>query len=124
LPGYIDALFNPTNDPGWVSMLASPKGRGHINSLFPRAQIEWRAPEEGWPSDWRGFLINLPAVVSATETKLPLEIMPPNYMIGDCDQRQLAVLLAIAVNRDGGRVGWVDYSTRKPQIQIYVPQVN
>ena len=54
---YIDALFDPTDDPGWVLMLASAKGRDHINGLFPRAQIQWRNTEEGWPSDWRGFSI-------------------------------------------------------------------
>src|SRR5262249_21157602 len=124
LTNYIDSLFDPMQDSGWVLMLASSKGRDHINGLFPRAHIEWRDPGDGFPSDWRGFSINLSDVVRATETKLPLDIMPPNHTIDDCNQNQRASLLAIAVKRYGGRAAWIDHTKRKPQVEILLPQVN
>jgi hypothetical protein len=120
---YLDALFDPTtDDSGYVLMLASPKGRDHINSLFPQAHIEWHDPGEGFPSDWRGVSINLADVVAATRTHLPLDLMPSSYTVDDCSQDQLAFILAIGVKRAGGRAGRIDYTKRKPRIEIYLPQ--
>ena len=88
-------------------MNVSPKGRECVDALFPQAQIAWREsdfptdPSGDW-GDWRGFEINLPDVVAQTETKLPLEITGG----ADLDEAQpdaLALLLAIAVKRQGGR---------------------
>ena len=108
LPNLVDALFVGNPDvPGWVSMNVSPKGRECVDALFPQAQIAWRKsdfptdPSGDW-GDWRGFEINLPDVVAQTETKLPLEITGG----ADLDEAQpdaLALLLAIAVKRQGGR---------------------
>jgi hypothetical protein len=75
LVGMADGIFEGNHDParhGWVTMAANLKGRACVNALFPKAHIAWRDPGEGLPIDWLGFDINVPDVIAATATKLPL----------------------------------------------------
>ena len=104
------------DDPGWVTMEANLKGRECVDALFPHAHIAWREPEPGMPPDWRGFSIHLPDVVASTETKLPLEITGGKNLY-EVAPDALAFLLAIGVNRQGGRSAiW-----RGEKMEIYVP---
>jgi hypothetical protein len=72
----VDAVFmGAQDDPGWVEIYADAKGRECVNALFPKAHIAWADDcGEMLPREWRAFTINLPDVVAATETLLPLEI--------------------------------------------------
>lgn len=111
IPNLTDAIFfygNPAR-PGWVEMYANEKGRNCVNGLFPNATISWTY-EDRFATGWFGFEINLPNTVVACEetnreTKLPFDVMKSAGVatINDCSQKQLAVLLAFGVNRDGGR---------------------
>lgn len=124
LTKYIDALFYPLSedDEGYVEMIASPSGRDLINSLFPRGQIAWRKAEEGWPSDWGFFSINLAEVVANIPTKLALDTMPPGMTVDDCNGDGRAFLLAYSVKRAGGRAGRVQ---REPLgIELHIPATN
>lgn len=103
LPNLVDALFEGNHAaPGWVFMNANVKGRECINALFPKAHIAWRESDYSWAADWQGFELNLPGIIAATETKLPLEITRG----ADLDEARpaaLAFLLACGVIRQGGR---------------------
>jgi hypothetical protein len=114
-----DALFEGNHDDeqhGWVAMAANQKGRECIEALFPDACIAWRDPGEGLPNDWRGFDLNLPDVIAATTTKLPLEITR-GADLNAANPDALAFLLATGVNRQGGRSAvW-----REGRMEIYVP---
>ena len=106
-------------------MATNAKGREHVAALFPQAHIEW-GDQPGFPDDWRGFEINLPGVVSAIETKLPLDdIIPLGGDIDDCDQDELAVLLAFGVARDGGRAATINYTKgRLSSFNVFYPPEN
>jgi hypothetical protein len=98
----VDAMFIGNHDkPAWVTMVVNAKGRSCVDALFPQAHITWRDPGDVVPADWHGFEINLPDV-SMTQTKLPLEITG-GADLDAADPDALAVLLAIGVNRQGGR---------------------
>jgi hypothetical protein len=101
LSNVVDALFVGDHDrPGWVAMAVNASGRSCVDALFPDAHIAWRDADDLAP-DWCGFDINLPDVVSATATKLPLEISGG----ADLDMANpdaLAFLLAVGVYRQGG----------------------
>jgi hypothetical protein len=103
----VDAIFDGNQEmPGWVIMAANAKGRECINALFPQGHIAWRATDPALPKDWRGFNINVPEVVSNTETKLPLEITKGADL--DCATPDtLNLLLAMGVNRQGGNAACV-----------------
>jgi hypothetical protein len=124
IPNMVDAVFDPDYEmPGWVLMFANAKGRDHVEGLFPQAHIAWREAGPQFPDDWRGFKINLPNVVSATETKLPLDIT------GSCNldhatPAALAFLLAIGVKRQGGRAAIVDYTKGAPRLEVFTPREN
>jgi hypothetical protein len=115
----VDAVFiGVQDDPGWVEMYASAKGREYINALFPKAHIAW-ADDCGAmpPREWRAFSINLPDAVAATETRLPLEITR-GANLDEATPDALAFLLAMGVCRQGGRcAAW-----RGSHLNIHVPQ--
>jgi hypothetical protein len=81
-------------------MYAAAKGRECIDALFPRAHIEWK-DDCPMPREWRAFSINLPDVVAATETRLPLEITR-GANLDEATPDALAFLLAMGVRRQGG----------------------
>lgn len=102
LPQLIDALFIGDPDrPGWVIMEVNTKGRDYVDALFPNARIAWR-DSDLVPADWHGFSMNVPDVVRATETKLPLEITR-GANLDEANPDALAFLLAAGVNHQGGR---------------------
>ena len=113
LPNMVDALFVGNHEkPGWVSIAVNAKGRGCVDALFPQAHIAWRDAGDLVPPDWHGFDINLPDVISATQTKLPLEITG-GADLDAANPDALAFLLAAGVNRQGGRNailrdGWLE----------------
>jgi hypothetical protein len=79
IPNMVDAVFDGDHKmPGWVLMFANTRGCCHVNGLFPEAHIDWHELPPGLPDDWRGMRVNLPEVVSATKTNLPLEASRPN----------------------------------------------
>jgi hypothetical protein len=103
LPQVTDAVFIGNHDrPGWVCMAVNDKGRECVDALFPHAKIAWRDAGDIVPADWHGFDINLPDVVAAMETKLPLDITSAADL-DKCTPDALAFLLAIGVKRQGGR---------------------
>ena len=106
------------DDQGWVEMYAGAKGRECINALFPKAHIAWADDRsEMLPREWRAFSINLPDVVAATETRLPLEITR-GANLDEATPDALAFLLAMGARRQGARcAAW-----RKDHLDIYVPQ--
>jgi hypothetical protein len=125
IPNIVDAVFDPDHEmPGCVLMFASAKGRNHVDSLFPTARIAWRDAGPQFPADWRGFKINLPAVVSATETNLPLDIIPSGRTIDDSTPKQLALLLAYGVKRGGGRAAILDHTEDRPSLALLAPREN
>jgi hypothetical protein len=68
------------------------------------------------PREWRAFSINLPDVVAATETLLPLEITR-GADLDEATPDALAFLLAMGVKRQGGRcAAW-----RGGCLEMYVP---
>jgi hypothetical protein len=85
--------------PGWVFMAANAKGRECINALFPQEHIAWRATDPALPKDWRGFNINVPDVVSNTETKLPIT---KGADLDESSPEALSHLLAMGVKHQGG----------------------
>ncbi len=121
-PNMVDAIFDGDHEmPGWVIMAANGKGRDLINGLFPQGHIEWRfAPD--FPAGWLGFKINLPDVASATETKLPLDVIPAGRTIDNCEPDQLALILAFGVRRAGGRAAIVRRDNEAMEIEIFIPQ--
>jgi hypothetical protein len=115
----VDAVFmGVQDDQGWVDMYADAKGRECINALFPKAHIAWADDcAEILPRGWRAFSINLPDVVAATETRLPLEITR-GANLDEAAPDALAFLLAMGVRRQGGRcAAW-----RGGRLDIHVPQ--
>jgi len=126
LPNMVDAIFDGDHKrPGWVHMFANAKGCGNVDGLFPEACIEWRElPLPGLPDDWRGMRVNLPEVVSATETNLPLEVIPAGRTIDDCTSDQLALLLAFGVRRDGGRAAILRQKNGRVSVEIFTPREN
>ncbi|MBO0754575.1 MAG: hypothetical protein J2P54_01830 [Bradyrhizobiaceae bacterium] len=125
IPNIVDAVFDPDHEmPGCVLMFANSKGRDHIDSLFPRARIAWRGAGPQFPDDWRGFKINLPVVALSTETKLPFDIIPSGRTIDDSTPRQLALLLACGVKRDGGRAAILDHTKDRPSLALLTPREN
>jgi hypothetical protein len=130
LPHLVDAILQGSNEvQGEVFMDANTKGRECINALFPQARIKWResdlvknSEDYTWPSDWMGFTINLPDVIAATETKLPLEITR-GANLDEAQPAALALLLAMGVKRQGGRVATFDEDLRSG-LQIFHPSSN
>jgi hypothetical protein len=76
LPNMVDAFFvGDQDEQGWVIMSVSDQGRAYVDALFPDAHIAWRDTGADYlPADWHGFHINVPDVVAAIKTRLPLEI--------------------------------------------------
>jgi hypothetical protein len=125
LPNMVDAVFDGDHKvPGWVLMFANAKGCHHVDALFPQAHIDWRELGPGLPADWRGMKVNLPEVVSATETNLPLEVIPAGRTIDDCNPDQLALLLAFGVRRDGGRAAILRQNNGAVSVDIFTPREN
>ena len=125
LPNMVDAVFDGDRRmPGWVHMFANAKGCDHVDGLFPEAHIEWRVLPPGLPADWRGMRVNMPEVVSATSTHLPLEFVPAGSTISDCSQDQLALLLAFGVKRDGGRAAILRWNNGAVSVEIFTPREN
>ncbi len=114
LPNMVDAVFDGDHKrPGWVHMFANAKGCNHVDALFPQAHIEWRELPPGFPDGWHGMKVNLPEVVSATTTNLPLEVIPAGRTIDDSTPDQLALLLAFGVRRDAvGRQSFAKATAR------------
>jgi hypothetical protein len=104
IPNMVDAVFaGVQDDPGWVEMYATAKGRACIDALFPKAHIEWKNDCSPFlPRDWRAFSIHLPSVIDATETLLPLEITGGDDL-HEATPDALAFLLAFGVSRQGAR---------------------
>jgi hypothetical protein len=98
-------------------MYADAKGRECVNALFPKAHIAWADDcGEMLPREWRAFTINLPDVVAATETLLPLEITR-GANLDEATPDALAFLLAMGVHRQGARCAvW-----HGGRLDIYVP---
>jgi hypothetical protein len=136
LPNMVDAAFfgdhEPCSDvrgsaasPGWVIMSVNATGREIVNALFPDVKIPWTAGARIHPSikppGWFGFKINIPGVVGATETNLPLDIMPKGMLIEDASPDQLSFLLAMGVKRAGGRVAQFIEENGDPHCEVYLP---
>jgi hypothetical protein len=113
----VNAVFFGSDDQGWVEMYADAKGRECVNALFPKAHIEWKDDcGEAFPREWRAFSINLPDVIAATETRLPLEITR-GANLDEATPHALAFLLAMGAKRQGARCAvWHD-----GRHDIYVP---
>ncbi|MGA2311633.1 MAG: hypothetical protein ABSF87_04585 [Xanthobacteraceae bacterium] len=125
LPNMVDAVFDGDQKmPGWVLMFANAKGCAHVDGLFPQAHIEWCELPPGLPADWRGMKVNLPEVVSATQTNLPLEVIPAGRTIDDSNPDQLALLLAFGVRRDGGRAAILRHNNGAVRVEIFAPREN
>jgi len=102
----VDAIFDGNQEmPGWVFMAANAKGRECINALFPQEHIAWRAADPALPQDWRGFTINVPDVVSNTETKLPIT---KGVDLDESSPEALSLLLAMGVKHQGGNAACVN----------------
>ncbi len=125
LPNMVDAIFDGDHErPGWVHMFANAKGCDHVDALFPQAHIEWRELPPGLPADWFSMKVNLPEVVSATQTNLPLEVIPAGRTIVDGSPDQLALLLAFGVRRDGGRAAILRQNNGTVSVEIFTPREN
>jgi hypothetical protein len=117
LPNMVDAIFvGNHDDPGWVEMEVNDAGRACVDALFPGGHIAWGKPCVGLPADWHGFSINIPDVVAAIETKLPLDITRGDDL-AEANPDALALLLAIGVTRQGGRAAYL----HEGQIEIALP---
>ena len=125
LPNMVDAVFDGDQKmPGWVLMFANAKGCAQVDALFPQSRIEWWQLPPGFPDGWHGMKVNLPEVVSATKTNLPLEVIPAGRSIDDCSPDQLALLLAFGVRRDGGRAAILRQNTGAVSVEIFAPREN
>jgi len=125
LPNMVDAIFDGDHErPGWVHMFANAKGCDHVDALFPQAHIEWRELGPGFPADWFSMKVNLPEVVSATKTNLPLEVIPAGRTIDDSNPDQLALLLTFGVRRDGGRAAILRHNNGAVRVEIFAPREN
>jgi hypothetical protein len=77
LPNMVDALFVGVSDErGVVAMGVSDKGRVYVDALFPGAHIAWGDASDALPADWHSFSVNVPDVVAAIKTELPLDSSP------------------------------------------------
>ena len=94
------------------------------DGLFPQVQIEWHEVGPGFPANWRGVKVNLPEVVSSTQTNLPLEVIPAGRTIDDGSPDQLALLLAFGVRRDGGRAAILRQNDGAVSVEIFTPREN
>jgi hypothetical protein len=80
VPNMTDALSYGSEVPhrlGFVEMYANPKGREKVNDLFPETYIDWKPLPSGCPDQWAGwktFEINLPEVIKAIPTNLPMDL--------------------------------------------------
>ncbi len=125
LPNMVDAVFDGDHGrPGWVHMFANARGCDHVDGLFPQAHIEWRELGPGFPADWFSMKVNLPEVVSATKTNLPLEVIPAGRTIDDCSPDQFALLLAFGVRRDGGRAAILRQNNGAVSVELFIPPEN
>ncbi len=125
LPNMVDAVFDGDHGrPGWVHMFANARGCDHVDGLFPQAHIEWRELGPGFPADWFSMKVNLPEVVSATKTNLPLEVIPAGRTIDDSTPDQLALLLAFGVRRDGGRAAILRQNHGAVSVELFTPREN
>ncbi|MGA8612838.1 MAG: hypothetical protein WB760_14300 [Xanthobacteraceae bacterium] len=125
LPNMVDAVFDGHHKrPGWVHMFANAKGCDYVDGLFPHADIDWRELPPGFPVGWRSMQVDLPGVVSATTTNLPLEVIPAGGTIDDCSPDQLALLLAFGVRRDGGRAAILRYDNGAVSVELFIPREN
>jgi hypothetical protein len=125
IPNMVDAVFDGDHKmPGWVLMFASAKGIGHVDDLFPESQIEWHELPPGLPDDWRHIRVNLPEVVSATKTRLQLEVIHFGRTIDDCTPDQFALLLAFGVRRDGGRAAIIRRNNGTESVEFFLPRAN
>jgi hypothetical protein len=117
ITNMVDAVFfGVQDDPGWVEMYADAKGRECIDAIFPKAHIAWK-DDCPMPREWRAFSINVPDVIAATETRLPLEITR-GANLDEATPDALACLLAMGMQRQGGCcAAW-----RGDHLEIYVPQ--
>jgi hypothetical protein len=132
IPNMLDAVFDGDQDmPGWVIMCASPKGRELVNALFPDAQIEW-SKRRGISSDfyemapdWAGFKIHVPGVVAELpRTNLPLDLVQAaEQTVEDCTPEQLAMLLAVGVQRAGGCAAIVRHTKRSMRLEVFTPRM-
>jgi hypothetical protein len=123
LPQVADAVFvGVPNRPGRVIMAVNTKGRICIDALFPQKKFLWQGSNNSpWqssnylPADWYGLDIDVANLVATTETRLPLEIIGSAGLDG-ADPDTLAHVLAVGVNRRGGRgvVYSREKSSRKP----------
>jgi hypothetical protein len=125
LPNMVDAVFDGDHKrPGWVHMFANTKGCDHVDALFPQTHIEWRELGPGFPDGWRSMKVNLPEVIWATKTNLPLEVIPAGRTIDDSTPDQLALLLAFGVRRDGGRAAILRQNNGAVSVEIFTPREN
>jgi hypothetical protein len=125
IPNMVDVLFDLDHKrPGWVIMAANPKGRQHIENMFPHHQIKWREAGPELPEDWREFKVNAPGVASKYGARLPVDVIPTDS-IDDSTPEQLAMLLAFGVKRDGGRAAVIDYTRdASPTVMVFSPRGN
>jgi hypothetical protein len=83
---------------------------------------------DGVLSDGRAYRaemkVNLPEVVSSTQTNLPLEVIPAGRTIDDGSPDQLALLLAFGVRRDGGRAAILRQNDGAVSVEIFTPREN
>jgi hypothetical protein len=125
LPNMVDAVFDGHHKmPGWVHMFANAKGCNHVDALFPQADIPWWQLPPGLPGDWRGMKVNVPEVVSASTTNLPLHVIPAGRTIDDCTPDQLALLLAFGVRRNGGRTAILRQNDGVVSVELFIPREN
>ena len=125
LPNMVDAVFDGDRErPGLVHMFANARGCNHVDGLFPQAHIEWRELGPGFPDGWCGMKVNLPEVVSSTQTNLPLEVIPAGRSIDDSTPDQLALLLAFGVRRDGGRAAILRQNNGVVSVELFTPREN
>jgi hypothetical protein len=109
VPDMLDALFYGSEVPhrlGFVEMYANSKGREKINDLFPEAHIDWKPLPSGCPDQWAGwqtFEINLPEVIKAIPTNLPMDLTQAEGSESPRTPDAFACLLAIGVKRGGAR---------------------
>jgi hypothetical protein len=93
------ALFVGNPDaPGWVTINASDIGRPYVEELFTGGpRIAWHAPGELVP-EWRGSVVNVPALVENIRIKLLLEQTFGGQISPTTPPDALAFLLAAAVS--------------------------
>jgi hypothetical protein len=98
----VDAVFEGTDDRGWVHIAANSRGRVAVQAVFPRAIFSgWRYHEEdGWPADFKQNSIHLPTAASQSEHHLLLKITG-GADLAKATTDALAFLLATSVQAQG-----------------------